>query len=147
MKDFYTEIFINAPVQKVWKAFMAPNEFFMRFYQANIKSTFQIGDRIEYSGPYEGKETVHIYGKILEYEEHKLLAYTDHPGPMFNTDHAKLESRVKVTFDTIGQSTKLTLINDQFSENNPMIEKTDLWYLILSNLKSYVETGKLLILE
>jgi len=130
MKDFYSEIFINAPIQKVWKAFMAPNEFFMKF-----------------SGPYEGKETIHIYGKILEYEEHKLLAYTDHPGPIFNVNHAKLQSRVKVTFDTIGQSTKLTLTNDQFSENNPMQEKSDLWYLILSNLKSYVETGELLNLE
>lgn len=147
MKDFYTEIFINAPVSKVWEAFISPNEFFMKFYSADIKSTFKIGDRIEYSGIYEGQETVHIYGEILEFDKGKLLAYTDHPGPMFHTDHAKFKARVKVTFDAIGQSTQLTLTNDQFSENNPMQEKASQWYLILSNLKSYVETGELLILE
>lgn len=147
MKDFYTEIYINAPTEKVWDSFVKPNQFFMVFTKANIKSTFKVGERIEYSGLYEGKETVHIYGEILEYEEGKILAYTDHPGPMYNEKHAQLVSRVKVTFNQIGQSTKLTLTNDQFSENNPMIEKTDMWYMILSNFKTFVETGELMKLQ
>ena len=68
-------------LKKVWKAFVEPNQFFMAFYGADIRSTFQIGERIEYSGIYEGNETVHIYGQILEYEQGKLLAYTDHLRP------------------------------------------------------------------
>jgi len=147
MKDFYTEIFINAPTDKVWNSFVSTNEFFMAFYGANIKSTFKKGDSIEYVGQYEGKEIVHIYGEILEYEQGKLLSYTDHPGPMYNEKHADLVSRIRITFDQIGQSTRLTLTNDQFSENNPMREKADQWYLILSNLKTYIETGKLMKIE
>lgn len=147
MKDFYTEIFINALTDTVWNAFVGTNQFFMEFTNANIKSTFKIGDRIEYSGMYEGKETVHIYGEILEYEEGKLLAYTDHPGPIYNEKHAELVSRVRITFNQIGQSTRLILTNDQFSENNPMIGKTDMWYMILSNLKTFVETGQLMKLQ
>ncbi|MFK8038371.1 MAG: SRPBCC domain-containing protein [Crocinitomicaceae bacterium] len=144
MKDFYTELFINATTEKVWNAFVKPNQFFKAFYVADIRSTFNIGDRIEYSGLYEGKDTVHIYGKVLEYDEGKCLAYTDHPGPLFMEGHASMESVVKVTFEAIGQSTRLTLSNDQFSENNPMQAEAKQWYLILSNLKTWIETGQLL---
>lgn len=147
MKDFYAEIYINAPTDKVWNSFVLPNEFFMAFYGANINSTFNKGDKIEYVGEYEGKETVHIYGEILEYEQGKLLSYTDHPGPMYNEKHAELVSRIRITFDPIGLSTKLTLTNDKFSKNNPMRKKADQWYLILSNLKTYVETGELMKIE
>ncbi len=147
MSDFYTEIYIDAPTDKVWNAFVLPNTFFMAFYGANIKSTFEIGNRIEYVGDYEGKETVHIYGEILEYEQGKLLSYTDHPGPMYNEKHAELVSRIKITFEPYGKLCKLTLTNDQFSKNNPMREKSEQWHLILSNLKTYVETGKLMKIE
>lgn len=147
MKDFYTEIYINSSPEKVWNAFVGENQFFMAFSRANIKSSFNVGERIEYSGMYEGHETVHIYGEVLEYEKGRILAYTDHPGPMYNENHDKLVSRVKVTFEPVGQSTKLTLTNNHFSENNPLAEKAGMWYLILSNLKTYIETGKLMNLE
>lgn len=144
MTDFYTEIFINAPREKVWKAFVTPNQFFMAFYGANIQSSFNIGERIEYAGLYEGKETVHIYGDILEYKEGELLAYTDHPGPMYKENHAELISRVKVSFAEMGSATRLCLTNDQFSKDNPMAAEAKQWYLILSNLKTLVETGQLM---
>ncbi len=144
MMDFYTEIYINAPTEKVWNAFVEPNQFFKAFYQADIRSTFKIGERIEYAGIYQGQETVHIYGEVLEYEKGKLLSYTDHPGPMYKENHVQLRSRVKATFESFVQATRLTLTNDQFTENNPMQEEAKQWYLILSNLKTWVETGNLM---
>lgn len=144
LMDFYTEMYINAPTEKVWAAFVEPDQFFMAFYQANIRSTFKIGERIEYVGMYQGQETVHIYREILEYEKGKLLSYTDHPGPMYRENHGELQSRVRVTFEPMGQSTRLTLTNDLFTENNPMQEEAQQWYLILSNLKTWVESGNLM---
>lgn len=147
MKDFYTEIIINASTEKVWKAFIEPNQFFMAFYGADTRSTFKVGERIEYAGMYDGKETVHIYGEILEYQKGTLISYTDHPGPMYKKNHAELKSRVRATFEPIGQSTRITMTNDQFSDNNPMQDEAKQWYLILSNLKSWIETGQLMNLE
>ncbi|MNE74438.1 hypothetical protein D3C80_1705190 [compost metagenome] len=47
------------------------------------------------------------------------------------------------TLEEVGGTTKLTVINDQFTENHPALEKADNdWWMILSNLKTYVETGK-----
>ncbi len=147
MTDFYTEIFINASAKKVWSAFVEPNQFFQAFFSADIRSTFKIGDQLEFAGLYEGNETVHIYGKVLEFEAGKLLSYTDHPGPMYNENHAVLESRVSITFEALGQAMRLTVTNDQFSENNPMQADAKQWYLILSNLKTWIETGQLMKLE
>lgn len=144
MTNFHTVIFINATVEKTWEAFVQPDQFFKAFYNANIKSSFKVGDRIEYAGMYDGQESVHIYGKILEYEAGKLLAYTDHPGPMYADNHAALESRVRVTFEATNACTKLSLTNDQFSKDNPMQAEAQQWYLILSNLKTWIETGQLM---
>ena len=144
MTDFYTETYINASLERVWEAFVDANQFFMAFYGADIQSSFEIGDRIEYSGIYEGKHSVHIYGKVLEYEKGKLLSYTDHPGPTYMENHEDLVSRVKVSFEEKGEITRLSVINDQFSENNPMQEEAKQWYLILSNLKTWIETGQLM---
>ncbi|WP_375582780.1 SRPBCC domain-containing protein [Cyclobacterium xiamenense] len=144
MKDFYTEIFINAPSDQVWKAFVGPNQFFMAFFQADIRSTFKTGDRIEYAGMCKGQEVVYIYGEVLEYEEGKLLSYTDHPRPIYKENHADLQSRVRVTLESLGQSTRMTLKNDQFTKDNPMQEEARQWYLILSNFKTWLETGNLM---
>jgi uncharacterized protein YndB with AHSA1/START domain len=144
MADFYTEIYIEATAEKVWQAFVGRGQFFMAFYKANILSSFKIGDKIEFSGTYEGAETVHIYGKILEYNEGEVLAYTDHPGPMYHPEHERLESQVRVTFEPVGNCCRLTLTNDKFSADNPMEQEAAQWYLILSNLKTFVEQGKLM---
>lgn len=146
-KDFYTEIYVHAPREQVWEAFVGHGRFFQAFYGAELRSTFEIGAPLEYSGGEDGNRTVHIYGEVLEHVLHVALAYTDHPGPMYAPNHADLVSRVRITWETLGGATKLTLTNDQFSENNPMRKEAAQWYLILSNFKTFVETGELMILE
>lgn len=78
---------------------------------------------------------------------HELISYTDHPGPMYKENHAELKSRIKATFELIGQSTHITMTYDQFSDNNPMQDEAKQGYLILSNLKYWIETGQLMDLE
>jgi hypothetical protein len=60
-------------------------------------------------------------------------------------NHAELTSRITYTLDAVGETTKLTLVNDQFTENHPSFERSeDNWAVVVSNLKSYAETGKTL---
>jgi uncharacterized protein YndB with AHSA1/START domain len=145
--DFYTEIYVQAPRGQVWDAFVGLGKFFNAFYGAEIRSSFEVGAPLEYSGLVEGEMVVHIYGEVLAYVPQTVLAYTDHPGPMYAANHADLLSRVQLTFDTVGAATKVTVTNDQFSENNPMRKEAAQWYMILSNFKTFVETGQLMILE
>ena len=136
--------YIGAHPDQVWDVLFDPARSFQAFLGGVIRSTCRVGDRIEFVGPgADGEETVHIYGTVLAYEPGKVLSYTDHPGPSHYAEHADMESRVTLTLEPVGSCTKLHLLNDQWTDNNPLIGKTEqYWWMILSNIKSIAETGK-----
>src|SRR5262249_3672463 len=114
---------------------------------AIIKSTFKTGDPIEFVGPgKEGPEMVQIYGKIVDYEPEKVFSYTDHPGPSYSPNHDEIEYRVTYRLEVAGKCTKLTLDVDQWTPNRSH-DQDYFWWIILSNLKTLVETGKTLELQ
>ncbi len=143
---FYTELYINAIPETVWDKFISPTGFFKSFYGTEIQSTFNVGESIKFVSQQAGQKTIHIYGNIVAIEKHKLLVYTEHPGAIYTDKHSVLNSIIKITFDRVGHSTKLTLLNDQFSHPS-LEEKANQWFLVLSNFKTYIETGKLMTLK
>jgi uncharacterized protein YndB with AHSA1/START domain len=144
--DLKYELYIGAKPEDVWNAFISPEGTKAIFFGCVLNSTFEVGAPYEYIGPGEdGPETVHVYGKFLEFEPNKVMSYTEHPGPSYRSNHAELETRVTLTLDTMGDCTKLTLVNDKWPENHPSYESTKThWPMILSNFKTFVETGKAL---
>ncbi|WP_088044391.1 SRPBCC family protein [Bacillus sp. EAC] len=144
--DLTYEIYIAAKPEDVWNIFVKPEGTKAIFFGCILESTFEIGARYEYIGPCEdGTETVHVYGNILAFEPYKMMSYTEHPGPLYRENHAELETRVTLKLETVGDCTKLTLINDQWPENHPSYENTkSTWPMILSNVKTFAETGKTL---
>lgn len=135
--------YIGTKPEQVWDVLVHPEKSFEAFLGGVIRSSYKLGDDIEFVGPgADGEETVHIYGKVLECEPNRILSYTDHPGPSHYANHAEMESRVTLTLEPVGSCTKLHLVNDQWTENNPLIHKTEqYWWMILSNIKSIAETG------
>jgi uncharacterized protein YndB with AHSA1/START domain len=144
--DLKYELYIGAKPEDVWQVFISPEATKAIFFGSILNSTFEIGAPYEYIGPgNDGDETVHVYGKVLAFEPNRLMSYTEHPGPSYRENHAELETRVTLSLETVGNCTKLTLVNDQWPENHPSYENTKgSWPMILSNIKSYVETGKTL---
>ena len=143
MKLEYT-FYINTNPEQVWEVLCDPEKSFHAFMGGVIRSSYQIGDDITFVGPgADGEQTVHIYGKILAYEPYRILSYTDHPGPSHYSQHAEMESRVTLTLEQVGSCTQLHLINDAWTEDNPLFGKTErFWWMILSNIKTIAETGK-----
>ncbi|NOU92027.1 polyketide cyclase [Paenibacillus sp. LMG 31456] len=144
--DLKYELYIGAKPEDVWQIFIEPEATKAIFFGSILKSTFEIGAPYEYIGPgNDGEETVHVYGTVLEFETNQRMSYTEHPGPSYRENHAELETRITLTLETVGSCTKLTLINDQWPENHPSYENTKTsWPMILSNIKTYAETGKAL---
>lgn len=138
--------YIGAKPEDVWQIFVKPEATKAIFFGSILESTFEAGAPYHYVGPgNDGDETVHVYGKVLAYEPYRLMSFTEHPGPSYRDNHAELETRVTMTLETVGDCTKLTLINDRWPENHPSYENTkESWPMILSNIKTYVETGKTL---
>ncbi|CAM3598483.1 SRPBCC family protein [Marinicrinis lubricantis] len=140
------EFYIGASPEKVWDVLVSPEGTRHTFFGCVIKSTFKEGDRFEYVGPGgDGDETVHVYGHILSFAPHEQFSYVEHPGPSYHANHEELESRVTFTLEKAGECTKLTLVNDGWSEGHPSFENAKShWWMILSNIKTYAETGKTL---
>jgi uncharacterized protein YndB with AHSA1/START domain len=146
MDDLKYVLYIGAKPEDVWQVFVAPEATKAIFFGCILNSTFEIGAPYAYIGPgSDGDETVHVYGKVLAFEQNRLMSYTEHPGPSYRDNHAELETRVTLTLEIVGDCTKLTLVNDQWPENHPSYDSTqESWPMMLSNIKSYVETGKTL---
>ncbi|WP_282939072.1 SRPBCC family protein [Paenibacillus sp. RC67] len=140
------EFYIGAATEQVWEILVTPEGTRKIFFGSELQSTFQVGEPFQYVGPgNDGDETVHVYGTILAYEPNRLLSCLEHPGPSYYPNHAELESRITMTLETVGECTKLTLVNDQWSDNHPSISNTsNSWWMILSNIKTLAETGKTL---
>jgi len=138
--------YIGALPDKVWELLIEPEGCRQLFFGSVLESSFEIGEPYAYVGPgNDGERTVHVYGNIIAFEPGKQISFSEHPGPSYYANHAELETRVTISFEQVGNSTKLTLVNDQWPDNHPSYEKTgDSWALIISNLKSLAETGRTL---
>lgn len=139
-------IYVDAKPEKVWEALVSPEGTKAAFFGSELKSSFEIGAPFEYVGPgSEGDATVHVYGIIQAYEPEKKLTYLEHPGPSYREQHAELTSVVTFELEEAGTTTKLTLVNDEWSENHPAVDNArGAWPMVISSIKTWCETGKTL---
>ncbi|UVI27782.1 SRPBCC family protein [Paenibacillus spongiae] len=144
--DLTYEIYVGAKPEEVWQVLIADEAVKQTMFGCTIRSTFQVGDDYAYVGPgNDGDETVHVYGKILAFEPSRVMSYTEHAGPSYRENHEELETRVTMELEPVGACTKLTLVNDLWPDDHPSYENTKKsWPMILSNIKTFAETGKTL---
>jgi uncharacterized protein YndB with AHSA1/START domain len=146
MEELKYVFYIGASAEEVWQKFISPEGTRAIFFGSVLRSTFEIGARYEYVGPgNDGEETVHVYGNVLAFEPYRVMSFTEHPGPSYRDNHAELQTRITMTFEQVGDCTKLTLVNDQWTPGHPSYESTQQsWPIILSNFKTFAETGRTL---
>ena len=145
MQDFEMTIYIAADPPVVWDAITGDEGSRAVMWGSVLRGELEPGGHYEYVGPGEsGDETVHVYGDVLQAEPGAVLQLTEHPGPVYRENHAELTSRMTWRLESAGIGlTKLTFMNDQWSEGHPaQAETAETWPLVLSSLKSWVETGE-----
>ncbi|WP_036096521.1 ArsR/SmtB family transcription factor [Leptospira weilii] len=142
VKQIYT-LYIKTNLDKLWDTLIQSKitpEWF-----AGMAVTFEpkVGAKLTYdvTGPDGNKMSV-VQGKVLEFDPKRKLVYT------FKLDAepkaaADRESRVSYELEPVGDSVKLTVIHDDFDGKTPTYLGTSQgWPMHLSNLKTFVETGK-----
>ncbi|MCC3375026.1 SRPBCC domain-containing protein [Cohnella sp. REN36] len=142
--DLKYSIYVNAEPEQIWRIYTDAEATRAIFFGSELRSTFEVGASYEYVGPgTDGEETVHVYGQVLAYEPYRFLSFTEHAGPSYREDHANWKTRVSMTLEKVGQTTKVTIVNDEWPDEHPSYASTqESWLMILSNIKTYVETGK-----
>jgi uncharacterized protein YndB with AHSA1/START domain len=141
---FHYVTYISSTAEKVWDALTKTEHTEQYFFGTAIKSDWQVGARVEYS-----RGEVTDFGEILSYEANKEMTYTWESA----YEETRREDPTVVTFqlnEMDGNVVKLTLLHKNLTEADYVAEADTFqgynngWPFILSNLKTYLETGKTL---
>lgn len=130
---------IQTSDKKLWSALTEPSDVQKYFFGLNVKTDWKKGSEIFYikeNGDHE------ITGKVLEVVPLKKLAHT-FKGICTPGQEDDAPSRVTYEIEDLGNACKLTLVHDEFDGETETYKNTGGgWPLVLSGLKTLLETGK-----
>jgi uncharacterized protein YndB with AHSA1/START domain len=145
MTTFNYVSYIHTTAEELWKALTSSDYTEKYFFGSAIESDWKVGAEVKYLR--EG-ETVD-YGTITTYEPYQQLAYT---WTSTMDKYKDREQPTKVTFllKEMGPVVKLTLKHEHLLPGD-IVEEEDTfqgfnngWPAIISNLKTFLETGRVL---
>ena len=134
------EIYIRTTPERLWEAITDPEIRRKYNFGARATSNWTPGSRLEMSHP--NADGLLGEGEILEVDPPRRLVHTMHA---LWSDDVKAEGTSRVTWqiEPIGDSCCLTVTHDQLREG-ANDELYGGWPMILSGLKTWLETGELL---
>ncbi len=141
-KQIY-EIFIRTTPETLWRA-IVDGEFTKKYmFGTEVKTTAHKGDPISYTMP-DGKLAVD--GKVLESEPRRRLVHTW--VIRYDEKFAGETSTVSYEIEKRGEACKLTVTHDVSGTPKTAEEVgKDGWSMVLSSLKTLLETGEPLVVE
>ena len=133
---FDRTIYIKANPRKVWKSIVSPAIVNKYYLCPLVKLESKQGGTIIYGS----KDNPVILGKVKVFKPNKTFAHT------FKFAHRKKDPSTIVTYELSkcgANNTALTLVHKGFrGKNGTFRDISGGWDMILSNLKSLIETGK-----
>ena len=133
------QVYIRTNPEQLWQAITDPAFTRRYFFQTRLEGTCRPGESIRYLLP---NDEVAVEGEVLEAEPPKRLVTTW----SFRNDPELVEdppSRVTWEIEPLDGMCKLTLVHDDFvTETRTFESVVSGWPLVLSSLKSLLETGE-----
>ncbi len=132
--DFVYTTYIKSTPDKVWKALMLP-EFTKQYWDMKNISDWKKGSEWNHVDD-EGK--VMMTGKILESDPPKRIVFT-----WYNPNNKDDVSEVTYEIAAAEDMVRLDVIHTGFKAGSEMLKGiADGWPRVLSNLKTYLESGE-----
>ncbi|KZE69037.1 hypothetical protein AWM68_01860 [Fictibacillus phosphorivorans] len=136
--------YIEAEAEKVWEALTNGDLSEQYFFGSRVESDWKEGSRITYSRG--GKVT--DWGEIITFNPHEKLSFSWNN--KWDEEERKTPTVATFTLKEMNGIVKLTLRHENLMEAD-IVEEEDTfvgfnngWPMILSNLKTLLETGKTL---
>ena len=131
--------YIQTNIDSLWAALTEPDNTENYFFGTRIKSGMKVGDEITFN--MENGDAA-IQGEILENTPKSKFVYSFR-GDKLEDGNREPYSRDTYELETTENACKLTVIHDEFmEENNTYTNVGGGWPTVLSGLKTYLETGK-----
>ena len=130
--------YIAAPIDKVWNGFVSKEINQIIFMGADFEIDLRPGGAMAWSGPgKDGQRVRYVTGEVVSADAPTRLEYR------FGMGDGAVKSRVVITLTQESEAVKVTVINDEFADDDPAYEQdADGWPRILSRLKTLLETGR-----
>jgi uncharacterized protein YndB with AHSA1/START domain/DNA-binding transcriptional ArsR family regulator len=132
------QVYIRTTPERLWQAITEPNFTVQYFHKSRVESGWRPRDRVNY---WIGTDLV-VAGDVLVAEPPRRLVTTwsFRRNPELRDDPP---SRVTWEIEPVGDSCKLTVVHDDFpGETRTFTSVGSGWPLVLSSLKSFLETGE-----
>jgi uncharacterized protein YndB with AHSA1/START domain len=129
-------IFIRSSLAAVWDALTNPEVTQRYWFGTRIESDWRVGSKVLWlrNGEVTDEQVV------LAVDPQRSLSHTFHP--MFGELKAEPPSGVTFSLEENGGVVRLTVIHDSFPPESKVFRAcSDGWPMILSNLKTLLETG------
>ena len=133
------EIYIRTTPERLWEAITDPETRSKYNFGARVDSDWTVGARMELTHPVGGALGE---GEVVEIDPPRRLVHTLRA---LWSDDVRGEGTSRVTWDVepVGDSCRLTLTHDELREGANE-ELYGGWPMVLSGLKTWVETGHVL---
>ena len=131
-------LYIHAPAERVWDAITKPEHTRQYYYGGAITSDLQIGSPFDYFDTNaEGEPRLLLTGKVVEVVPLKRLVHT-----FAFPNYEDQPSCVTYEIEELGEAVKLTVSHEFEEESETSKDTAEGWPLVLSGLKTWLETGK-----
>jgi uncharacterized protein YndB with AHSA1/START domain len=139
--QFVYVTYIASSPDKVWQAILEPKTT-AKYWQHENLSDWRVGSRWKQRSATEDR-TLHMVGKILEFSPPRRLVMTWADPEQEASDEK--HSRVTFAIDPYRDGTRLVVTHDQLEPGSEMEQGiSDGWPMVLSSLRSLLETGRAL---
>ena len=129
---------IHAPVSKVWQALVNPEIIKQYLFNTEVISDWNVGSSIIYKGEWEGKP-FEDKGEILEIEPERVLKST-HWSPLSGVpDTPENYHRVTYTLVEKGDSTEVTITQDNNASDEEKAHSEKNWQTVLEGMTKLLE--------
>jgi uncharacterized protein YndB with AHSA1/START domain len=131
-------ITINAPVEKVWDAFINPGIIKQYMFGTTVTSNFKEGSNITWKGEWQGKQ-YEDKGEIIKLVPLRTLQYT-HFSPLAGLpDVPENYHTVIVELNEQGNATAVSLSQDNNTTEQEKEHSEKNWKMMLEDLKKIME--------
>ncbi len=132
------EIAINAPIDKVWDAFVNPQTIKKYMFGTEVTSDWKEGSKITWKGEWQGK-AYEDKGTILQLKPKTKIQYTHFSPLMGLEDKPQNYHTVTVELKPKGNQVAVSLSQDNNATDEAREHSEKNWKMMLENLKKVVE--------
>lgn len=133
-----SSIVINAPAARVWKALIDPAQIKQYLFGTKANSDWKKGSPITYEGEWQGK-SYKDKGTIIDIVPEKTLHTTYWSSIGGKEDKPENYNNVIYELQPRGESTMLTITQDNIADKAGLKHMEENWGMVLNNIKNLLE--------